>query len=62
MQDDSSPRSNEYEPMMWESDLVNCDQAALIEMHLSYKKAIAKYKIKYKAMKKKLEDDVKSES
>ena len=31
-------------------------------MHLSYKKAIGKYKIKYAAMKKKLEDDVKSET
>ena len=31
-------------------------------MHLSYKKAIGKYKIKYAEMKKKLEDDVKSET
>ena len=31
-------------------------------MHLNYKKTIAKYKIKYSEMKKKLEDDVKSES
>ena len=49
-----SPRSNEYDPMIWEKDLDNCDKAALVEMHLSYKKAVEKYKTQYYTLKEKL--------
>ena len=32
-----SPKSDEYDPVIWEEDLEKCDRAALIELHQSYK-------------------------
>ena len=46
-----SPKSDEYDPVIWEEDLEKCDRAALIELHQSYKQAACTYKNHYRSMK-----------